>query len=86
MCAVEICIEKNKKGYEFKLEMAEKNYTKKKKSIYFSGESLTYNVIPGRRVVSGLADILFYYQSSSQIHTIRVFFSKTGQTGQPELV
>lgn len=51
MCAVEICIEKNEKGYEFKLEMAEKKYTKKKKSIYFSGESLTYNIIPGRRVV-----------------------------------
>lgn len=52
MCAVEICIEKNKKGYEFKLKMAEKKYAKKKKkSIYFRlSESLTY-IIPGRRVV-----------------------------------
>lgn len=72
MCAVQVCIEKNKKGYEFKLEMAEKKNMQKKKGIYFRhSESLTYNgEIPGRRVVSGLADILFYYQSPSQIHTI----------------
>lgn len=36
MCAVEICSEKNKKGYEFKLEMAEKNMQKKKKKAYIS--------------------------------------------------
>ena len=32
MCAVQVCIEKNKEGYEFKLEMAEKNYAKNKKA------------------------------------------------------
>lgn len=50
----------------------QKKNMQKKKGIYFRlSESLTYNgEIPGRRVVSGLADILFYYQSPSQIHTI----------------
>lgn len=72
MCGVQVCTEKNKQGYEFELQMAEKKM-QKKPFILVSMRFFAYNwEILSRRGISVLGDIfiLFSEQPPSQIHTM----------------